>query len=118
MLPKPNLANPSIFQPPTPPTNPPPLPQPNIYRVNTSSNTIETDDEKIKEHIIKNKYSILSTNIRSLTKHLTELKTIVSNLETDIIALQEIWNPHAGYVSINNYHKIEMKKEKTSAAAE
>ena len=109
MLP-PNLANPFIFQPPTPPTNPLPLPQPNIYRVNTSSNTIETDDEIIKEQVRKNQYSILSTNIRSLTKHLTELKTIVSNLETDIIALQEIWNPHAGYVSINNYHKIEMKK--------
>ena len=110
MLPNPNLANPFIFQPPTPPNNPIPLPQPNTYRVNTSSNTIVTDDETITQHIRNHKYSVLSTNIRSLTKHLTELKTIVSNIETDVIALQEIWNPHAGYVSINNYHKIEMKK--------
>ena len=100
------------------PTNPPPLPQPDIYRVNTSFNTIETDDDKITKHISNYKYSILSTNIRSLTRHLTELKTIINNLETDVIALQEIWNPHAGYVNIQNYHKIEMKKREKNAAVE
>ena len=110
MLPKPNQSNHFNFQPPTPLTNLLPLPQHNIYRVNTSYNTIETDDDIIHEHIKKHQYSIFSTNIRSLTKHLTELKTIVSNVETDVIALQEIWNPHAGYVNIQNYHKIEMKK--------
>ena len=70
----------------------------------------ESDDYKINEHISKFKYSIFSTNIRSLTRHLTELKTIINNVETDVIALQEIWNPHDGYVNIQNYHKIEMKK--------
>ena len=107
MLPKPNSFN---FQPSSPITNNPPTPKPDIYRINTSYNMIETDDDKIKDHIMKHSYSIFSSNIRSLTKHLTELKTIVSNLETDVIALQEIWNPHAGYVNINNYQKIEMKK--------
>ena len=107
MPPKPNPFN---FQPSSPPLSYPTLPQPNTYRVNTSYNTIETDDDKINEHIKKHNYSIFSTNIRSLTKHITELKETVSNLETDVIALQEIWNPHAGYVNIHNYHKIEMKK--------
>ena len=107
MLPIPNPLN---FQPSSPPLNYPTLSQHNTYRVNTSYNTIETDDDKINEHIRKHKYSIFSTNIRSLTKHITELKATVSNLETDVIALQEIWNPHAGFVNIHNYQKIEMKK--------
>ena len=38
------------------------------------------------------------------------LRETVKRLETDIIGLQEIWNPHAGFVKIDGYKDIVMKK--------
>ena len=51
-------------------------------------------DEFIND-IKKYKYSVLSLNIQSLSKHFSDLKLLLSELENpSIVALQEIWNPN------------------------
>ena len=50
----------------------------------------------------KYKYSVLSLNILSLSKHFNEFKLLLSDLENpSIIALQEIWHPK--FVKIPGY---------------
>ena len=78
--------------------------------VKNSKNTIYINNDEIKKEIKQSKFSILSFNIRSLTKNIMTLKDTVKTLDTDIIGLQEIWNPHAGFVKIDGYKDIIMKK--------
>ena len=52
----------------------------------------------------------MSLNIRSLTKHLCQLKNTITKYQTDFIALSEIWNPNNDFVKLNNYHQIITKK--------
>ena len=66
------------------------------------------NDDKLIKKFNENKFSLISINIRSLTKHLSELKQITEKFEPDIITLSEIWRPHGPYVAINNYHEIIM----------
>ena len=50
--------------------------------------------DEFVEEIKKYKYTVLSLNIQSLSKHFSELKLLLSNLENPtIVALQEIWHP-------------------------
>ena len=48
----------------------------------------------------------MTTNIRSLTKHLCQLKRTIEEFPVDIIALSEIWNPNKPFVQLNKYHEI------------
>ena len=66
------------------------------------------NDAEIINKFRENRFSMISMNIRSLTKHLSELRHIASKLKPDIIALQEIWKPHEPFVSIPDYHNIIM----------
>ena len=66
------------------------------------------NDAEIINNFRENRFSMISMNIRSLTKHLSELRHIASKLKPDIIALQEIWKPHEPFVSIPDYHNILM----------
>ena len=74
--------------------------------VNKSSEEICMNDEIIKTKINQNEFSIVSTNIWSLTKHLNQLEQIIENLKPDIICLSEVWKPHEKYVKIKGYNNI------------
>ena len=74
--------------------------------VKNSKGHIYLNDSEIKSNICKSQYSILSVNIRSLTKNIEDLKVTVKKLNTNIIACQEIWNPHNGFVKIEGYKEI------------
>ena len=58
---------------------------------------------------MSNKYSILSTNVRSLSKNHSELAQIARKYKPDVIVLSEIWNPHPGAAHLNGFHEIKMK---------
>ena len=77
--------------------------------LNNSPREIITNDSVIKGKLDMSKYSILSVNIRSLNKNIDHLRKIVNELNPDVISLCEIFKPHAGFVGINEYHKIILK---------
>ena len=73
------------------------------------SSDIIYEDQILKDKINEGKFSAISLNIRSLTKHIENLRGIVSNIKPDIISLSEVFKPHPGFVSLDNYHRIIMK---------
>ena len=78
---------------------------------NNSPREIVNDDREIIEKIKKSRYSILSVNIRSLNKNIDHMRKIVNELKPDLVSMCETFNPHPGFVGINDYHKIILKKE-------
>ena len=77
---------------------------------NNSPREIVNDDREIIEKIKKSRYSILSVNIRSLNKNIDHMRKIVNELKPDLVSMCETFNPHPGFVGINDYHKIILKK--------
>ena len=71
-----------------------------------SSNKICVDDEKITQKIKENKHSMLTTNIRSLPKHFSELESIIGEFKPDVVTLAEVWKPYKAGVTIENYNEI------------
>ena len=49
---------------------------------------------------------MISTNIRSLTKNLSQLKQIANRLKPNIITLSEIWRPYGPYVTLPDYNPM------------
>ena len=86
----------------------PPPPSEFDDEVSMSSNKLWTNDAEIHK-VMSNKYSILSTNVRSLSKNHSELAQIARKYRPDVIVLSEIWNPHPGAAHLNGFHEIKMK---------
>ena len=70
---------------------------------------IITSDKIIMKKMSQFKYSLLSVNIRSLTKNIHHLRQLVGKLNTDFISLSEIFHPLKSYVRIPGYHDIIMR---------
>ena len=49
---------------------------------------------------------MLTTNIRSLPKHFSELESIIGELKPDVVTLAEVWKPYKAGVTIEGYHEI------------
>ena len=49
---------------------------------------------------------MLTTNIRSLPKHFSELESIIDELKPDVVTLAEVWKPYKAGVTIEGYHEI------------
>ena len=79
--------------------------------INTSSDKLWTNDREIHWKI-HNKFKVLSTNIRSLSKNFAELSQLVETYHPDIITLSEVWDPHIGVANLNDYHDLTMKTRK------
>ena len=60
----------------------------------------------ISQKIEENKYSMFTTNIRSLPKHFPELELMISEFKPDIVTLAEVWKPYRAGVTIEGYHEI------------
>ena len=73
---------------------------------------IYLSDTEINNEICKHQYSILSINIRSITKNILQLRKTVKKLNTTIVACQEVWHPHRGFVNIEGYSNIVVKTRK------
>ena len=80
--------------------------------IKNSTGMIYLSDTEINNEICKHQYSIFSINIRSLTKNILQLRQTVKKLSTTIIACQEIWHPHTGFVNIEGYSNIVAKTRK------
>ena len=75
-----------------------------IHQDDTNFYDIVYDDNIIKKEMDKYKYTILSTNIRSLKKHINHLRNLNKRIETEFISLVEVFCPLIKYVKINGYH--------------
>ena len=60
------------------------------------------------------KLSLMTLNIRSLTKHLSQLKETIEEFPTEIIALCEIWKPNKQFVKLPKYQEIITKTRPTN----
>ena len=49
---------------------------------------------------------MLTTNVRSLPKHFSEIESIVGEFKPDIVTLAEVWKPYKAGVTIEGYHEI------------
>ena len=83
----------------------PPPPSEFDDEVIMSANKLWTNDAEIHK-VMSNKYSILSTNVRSLSKNHSKLAQIAKKYRPDVIVLSKIWNPHPGAA---RFHEIIMK---------
>ena len=91
-----------------PPTHPrPPNQTLEFDEYEDGSDTMVIDNDfKIKELIGLSKYSILYTNIRSLSKNIHSLRYLASELSPDFISLTEVFDPLSKYVRLQNYHDV------------
>ena len=91
-------------------THPDPIPLIPIDGITIkSSDKILNNNSNIIKKIEEYRFSILSINLMSLTKNITNLKILTQEIQTDLINVQEIRNPHSDYVKIDNFHNIIMK---------
>ena len=80
------------------------FPSPFDEKINLSKDSIWTDN--ITTNLHKNKFQLISNNIRSLSKNFIEFKNIIKVYHPDFIALCEVWKPHAPCVSLEGYQFI------------
>ena len=78
------------------------------YYINKSTQKLWTNDLEIKEKLA-NKFTVASTNIRSLSSNHSELDQIAKSFKPDVLVLNEIWNPHIGAAHLDGYHNLIMK---------
>ena len=83
-----------------------PTPTQNPLVNEMNPNNILTSNEAILNEINQHQFSLLSLNIRSLNKNINHLRHLVSKVETDLIALCEIFKPLESYVQIPGYQFI------------
>ena len=69
------------------------------------------DDNKIKEMIDNYKYSLFSTNIRSLNRDFSQLRCIVNEFQPDFVTISEIFRPQKDFVKLNDYHLLMKTRE-------
>ena len=94
-----------------PPTHPSPPTQKfefDEYEGGSDAMVID-NDLKIKEIAELSKYSILYTNIRSLSKNIHSLRYLARELSPDFISLTEVFDPLSKYVRLQNYHEVILK---------
>lgn len=80
------------------------FPSPFDEKINLSKDSIWT--ENITTNLHKNKFQLISTNIRSLSKNFIEFKNIIKVYQPDFIALCEVWKPHTPFVSLEGYQIV------------
>ena len=76
-----------------------------------NSNGICVDDNKIKKIIDNHKYSLFSTNIRSLNRNINQLRCIVNEFQPDFVTISEIFRPQKDFVKLQDYHLIMKTRE-------
>ena len=72
-----------------------------------------SSSEEVSEFISKHKFSILNSNVRSLHKHLTNVRDLTKTFNTTFVVLTEIWQVDSKYYTLDNYHEAQMKVRQT-----
>ena len=75
-------------------------------RATKPENKIITSEKEIQTKVKECNYSLLTSNVRSLTRNFSEFENIVNNMKPNFICISETWNIHKGFVNLNNYHEI------------
>ena len=57
---------------------------------------------------------MITTNIRSLTNKIDQLRDLAYELKPDFISLVEVYNPLSKYVKINEFHEPVIKTRQNS----